>query len=113
MSLTFNHVSLPAIASVLDDGTHVTRTISLADGSQKILGCLLAGVEGRDYTLELADFSERIEIIQGGCDVTLSDKSDHFTQEYYREGQSFVAGSHSRVQLSCTGVVQYVRHFEG
>lgn len=108
-TLQFNQVNLSALATVSDEGRHVSRVLSFADGHQKILGCLL-GQENTEFHITINNqTSERLEIIQGECQITIGDDAP----VQYREGQSVVLDSGAKLAISATSVVQYVRHLEG
>ncbi|MDO5650673.1 MAG: pyrimidine/purine nucleoside phosphorylase [Moraxella sp.] len=114
MSLQLNQVSLSALATVSEDGRHLSRVVSFADGHQKVLGCLLPCInENHEYIFELGESAERIEITAGECAVRVLSGTDDESTEYYREGQSFVVSAGAKFYLTCNGVVQYIRHFEG
>lgn len=106
----FNGVSLSALAQVSDEGCHLKRVLSFADGHQKVLGCLI-GDDNKSFILSAdSQSSERIEITQGECRVRMDDDDNEY---YYREGQSFVVAKSSRVVLIPAAILQYVRHLEG
>lgn len=111
-NLQFNQVSLSALATLSDDNRHFTRVISFADGHQKVLGCLLSSGDDA-YSFVLGNSAERIEITQGECEVRIIAQDGNESAEYFREGQSFVVGAGGRFFVSCSDVVQYIRHFEG
>lgn len=104
----FNGVSLSACAQVSDEGCHLKRVLSFADGHQKVLGCLI-GDDRKSFVLSAdSQSSERIEITQGECRVRMDD-----AEHYYREGQSFVVAKSGSVVLIPAAILQYVRHLEG
>lgn len=111
-NLQLNQVSISALATLSDNNRHLTRVVSFVDGHQKILGCLLPA-EDVEYAFTLGSSAERIEITQGECDVRIITQDGNESNEYFREGQSFVVGAGGRFFVSCSDVVQYVRHFEG
>lgn len=108
-TLQFSQVSLNALATVSDDGRHLLRTLSFADGHQKILGCIV-GQAGLEFTLQInSQSSERLELTQGECQIQI-DTQDPIS---YREGQSVVIDSGAKVVIVAETVVQYIRHLEG
>lgn len=110
LNVQFSGVSLNALAVVSDDGRHLQRTLSFADGQQKVLGCII-GRDGEHFTLTTdGSSSERIEITQGECEVSFMDGD---TPIYYREGQSFVVAQSTTLRVISDTILQYVRHFEG
>lgn len=109
-NVQFNQVSLNARAVVSEGGRHIERTLSFSDGHQKILGCLLGEADGSSFVLMTdAKSAERFEITQGDCEVAIGDEP----ALTYREGQSFVVASATKVWVLTAGVLQYIRHLEG
>lgn len=109
-NLQFNQVNLNALATVSDEGRHLSRVLSFADGHQKILGYLM-GQEGAIFHLNINNqSSERLEIIQGECQIAIGDDGE---PAYYREGQSVVLDLGAKLLITATCPVQYVRHLEG
>ncbi len=108
-SLQFSQVSLNAKANVSDDGRHLYRVLSFADGHQKILGCLVGGDITHFVITTGTASSESMEILQGECQIQVGDDPS----QYYREGQSFVVSSNTKLIIETDGLVQYVRHLEG
>lgn len=107
-NLQFHQVSLDALALVSDNGKHLTRALSFADGHHKLLGCIV----GNNTPIKLATdqvSSVRFEITQGGGEVVIDNSEPH----YYREGQTFLAVAGADVTITSESVVQYVRHLEG
>lgn len=108
-SLQFSQVSLNALATVSDEGRHLSRVLSFADGHQKILGCVI-GQPDTVFRLTInSQSSERLELTQGECQIQIGD--GEFA--YYREGQSIVVDSGTKVLMMADKVVQYIRHLEG
>lgn len=110
-SLQFSGVSLNALAQVGDDGRHLWRALSFADGCQKIVGALVGQADGELLFNLNADCTSahRIEITAGECEVAI----DGGEFEYYRAGQSFLLPCNVAIVIKPKGLLQYVRHFEG
>lgn len=109
-NLQFNQVNLNALATVSDEGRHLSRVLSFSDGHQKILGYLM-GQEGANFHLNINNqSSERLEIVQGECQIKIGDEGE-FAR--YREGQSVVLDLGAKLLITATCPVQYIRHLEG
>jgi uncharacterized protein YaiE (UPF0345 family) len=102
--MEFPQVTAHAKANIYFDGKVVSHAITLADGSRKTLGLIYAG----EYHFG-TDAAERMEIIDGSCNVVLDGQSIENT---------FASGTHFHVPAKSgftirveSGICQYVCSF--
>lgn len=102
--MEFTHVTAVAKANVYFEGKVVSHTILLADGSKKTLGIIFPG----SYHFG-TDAAERMEIIDGSCEVTLDGKT---AEASFEAGASFEIPAKSGFTISVAEVpCQYVCSF--
>tara|TARA_B110000971_G_C20000562_1_gene496607 strand:- start:667 stop:990 length:324 start_codon:yes stop_codon:yes gene_type:complete len=100
--LEFENVSVAREANVYFDGKVTSRTIILADGSQKTLGVMLPGEY--EFGTEVA---EAMDISSGELDVLLPDADDWLSIRQAHEfhvpaNASFKVRVHSVTHYCCT-----------
>ncbi len=102
--MEFSDVTATAKANVYFDGSVVSHTIRLADGSRKTLGLIFPG----SYHFG-TDAAERMEIIDGSCTVVL-DGSE--APAAYAAGSAFEVPAKSGFTIAVgEGICQYVCSF--
>lgn len=107
---TYEHVSVVKTATISYDGRCSSHTILFEDGSKKMLGVILPSDDVVPEYEFATHTSERMEIVDGGCEVKVDGEEDF---SYYRTGQSFMVAGESSFVLRTEHIVQYICHLEG
>lgn len=97
--LEFQNVSVAREANVYFDGKVTSRTIILADGSQKTLGVMLPG----EYEFG-TEAAEEMDISSGELDVLLPEADDWL---HIREAQVFHVPANASFQLKVHRITHY------
>ena len=104
MSTTHIHsASIATQASVYFDGNCVSHSLTMADGSKKSVGVVLAA----ELTFG-TDTPEVMECVAGGCDYLLKGASDWASG---RPGESFSVPGHSSFQIRVAEAFHYICHY--
>lgn len=98
--MEFKNVTAHAKANVYFDGKVVSHGITLEDGSTKTFGVIYPG--SYHFGTEAA---ERMEIIDGACEVTI-DGSEEVTT--YAAGQHFDVAANSGFTIEVKELAQYI-----
>lgn len=102
--MEFPNVTAQAKANVYFDGKVISHSIILADGSKKTLGLIYPGT----YHFSTAA-AERMEIIDGSCEVTLDGGKAPTT---YLAGEQFEVPAQAGFTISTSqGICQYICSF--
>jgi uncharacterized protein YaiE (UPF0345 family) len=97
----FTNVTVPTKANTYFDGSVVSHTIILADGTKKTLGLIRPG----SYHFG-TDAAERMELVAGSCRVTLDGRTD--TRDH-AAGTHFDVPAKSGFTIEVkTGLVEYI-----
>jgi len=100
----FANVTVTTKANVYFDGKVVSHTVLFPDNSKKTLGLIYAGT----YHF-CTDDAERMEIISGGCQVTLDDQTAVAT---YGTGTFFDVPAKSGFTIEVSaGITEYICSF--
>jgi uncharacterized protein YaiE (UPF0345 family) len=102
-SSQFDNVSVVKQANVYFDGTCISHTVLLADGSRKTIGVIMPS--SLTFTTGAA---EVMECVAGSCRVRL-DGNDQW--QTYAAGQSFAVPGDSSFDIVCADAFHYVCHF--
>ena len=97
------NVSVSTQASVYFDGKCVSHSLTLADGSKKSVGVVLAA----ELTFGTAE-PEVMECVAGGCDYLLNGASDWASCQ---PGQSFSVPGQSSFQIRVAEAFHYICHY--
>jgi len=101
---TFANVTVTTKANVYFDGKVVSHTVLFADNSKKTLGLIYAGT----YHFG-TDAAERMEIVSGGCQVTLDGQTAVTT---YGAGTHFDVPAKSGFTIEVSaGITEYICSF--
>ena len=99
----FDNVSVVKKANIYFDGTCVSHTVLLPDGSRKSIGVIFPS---------LLEFNtgapEVMEILAGVCKVKLPGDAEGKT---YRAGESFSVAAGSCFEIETVETLEYVCHF--
>ncbi len=101
--MEFSNVTALAKANIYFDGKVVSHTILFADGSKKTLGVIFPG----SYHFGTAA-AERMEIVDGSCEVTLDGES---ASRPISAGSSFDVPANSGFTIAVADNCQYVCSF--
>lgn len=102
--MQFENVTAVARANVYFDGKVVSHSILFANGSKKTLGLIYPG----SYHFG-TDAAERMEIVDGACEVQLDGSSD---TKAYAAGTHFDVPAKSGFTIKVeSGICQYVCSF--
>lgn len=104
-NMEFKNVTASAKANVYFDGKVVSHGITLEDGSTKTFGVIYPG--SYHFGTEAA---ERMEVIDGGCSVTL-DGADAAVS--YTAGEYFDVPANSGFTIEVQDLAQYICSYIG
>jgi len=103
--MEFSNVTALAKANVYFDGKVVSHSIRLVDGSRKTLGVIYPGTYHFD-----TEAAERMEIIDGACEVVLDGGGTDSV--HHEAGSHFDVPAHSGFTITVSGsLCQYICSF--
>jgi purine/pyrimidine-nucleoside phosphorylase len=100
---SFNNVTLTSKANVYFDGRCVSHSFTLADGTKKSVGVVLAST----LTFNTAA-AEIMECVAGSCEFKLKGSPDWIAS---REGQRFDVPANSSFEIRVSDAYHYICHF--
>jgi purine/pyrimidine-nucleoside phosphorylase len=100
---SFNNVSLTSKANVYFDGRCVSHSFTLADGTKKSVGVVLAST----LTFNTAA-AEIMECVAGSCEFKLKGSRDWTASS---EGQRFDVPANSSFEIRVSDAYHYICHF--
>ncbi|MFF0498584.1 pyrimidine/purine nucleoside phosphorylase [Nocardia aobensis] len=99
----FENVSVATKANVYFDGTCVSYSLTLPDGTKKSVGVI------QPATLTFSTGApEVMELVEGECAVTLPGETETTT---YRGGESFSVPGDSSFDIEVVQTLHYVCHY--
>ncbi len=101
--MSFTNVEVKKKANVYHDGKVTSRTVITAGGEMKTLGVMLPGT----YRFS-TQAPERMDVIQGRCQVKLA---DDLSWSDYQAGEGFNVPGNSHFEIEVTDLLDYVCSF--
>ncbi|MEO7557771.1 MAG: pyrimidine/purine nucleoside phosphorylase [Gammaproteobacteria bacterium] len=101
--MNFKNVEVVKKANIYSDGKVTSRTVITEEGEKKTLGVMLPGM----YSFN-AQAPEKIDIMQGSCNVRLNGAG---IWNEYKAGQSFKVPANTKFEIEVQELLDYICNY--